>query len=729
MVSKKSLLPALPPVDEGMVQRIQHAIKKWLEAVRENLGNLSLVASGLEYDLFARVVADMILPTVGAEFIATASRSLSQSKGRVAPQQTELGMLIGWPEGVEGPATVDQLLADYPKVFAGVPAENVLFVVASPEWQRSFQNYMNNTKNLVVGMPDSVFKQMQKSLAKKGVSAGFEQQQIIRQYLSWSAEGGYEGWMRRAERIARTELATARNTAQYQAAIWYQEAGMPVFKTWLAAHDERTRPDHAMADGKTAEVNQPFIVGDDRLMFPGDRENGSPEQVINCRCAVDYVQGEVAREREVTTHHDLERLIKEMTNEMLVADGAETTALKWSGTLAPIGEPTGDGRVFAENGEFRFREFPLPLLWQETTTEGHDQARVVGVIEEGEIADGVISASGVVFSSEKKVIELLHRGVIRPSVDLCDFVADYDDAENPDDAQMIVTGGAVMAATLVAKPAFENVGIQLTGEEVGGSQVDTDGLVASVGTLELTTMPVDVFADPGLEKPTPLTVDAESGRVVGHLALWNTNHVGLGGRQVKPPRSRNGYASFHQSTVYESDGTPVAVGRLTVGGGHADTRAGMRAAAEHYDQTGACWAYVRAGEDAHGIYVVGKVNPDATPEQIRAGASAPLSGDWRRIGSGLELVAALSVSTPGFPIRREYTSSHGSVMSMVASLAPVSESVEPTEFAEAVVKAVDAYLVKRSQDERRERFNNVAQAFRNDPWHKYDARFFDESGA
>ncbi|MGZ7296324.1 hypothetical protein ACXWQK_08760, partial [Streptococcus pyogenes] len=39
---------------------------------------------------------------------------------------------------------------------------------------------------------------------------------------------------------------------------------------------------------------------------------------------------------------------------------------------------------------------------------------------------------------------------------------------------------------------------------------------------------------------------------------------------------------------------------------------------------------------------------------IREAATAPLSGDWRRVGNSLELVAALSVSTPGFPVRREY---------------------------------------------------------------------------
>ncbi|MGZ7274567.1 hypothetical protein ACXWPL_10045, partial [Streptococcus pyogenes] len=67
----------------------------------------------------------------------------------------------------------------------------------------------------------------------------------------------------------------------------------------------------------------------------------------------------------------------------LAASGAK--GLEWKGRLAPVGEPTGDGRIFTTDGEFRFRKFPLPLLWQETTSEGHDSSRIVGTIDRGEV--------------------------------------------------------------------------------------------------------------------------------------------------------------------------------------------------------------------------------------------------------------------------------------------------------------------------------------------------------
>ena len=49
----------------------------------------------------------------------------------------------------------------------------------------------------------------------------------------------------------------------------------------LSALDSRTRPEHAEADGQVVGVDEPFIVGGEKLMFPGDR-SGSPWNTYNC---------------------------------------------------------------------------------------------------------------------------------------------------------------------------------------------------------------------------------------------------------------------------------------------------------------------------------------------------------------------------------------------------------------------------------------------------------------
>ena len=88
-----------------------------------------------------------------------------------------------------------------------------------------------------------------------------------------------KGW--RAERIARTETIRAANKGSLEG---YRQAGVRK-KEWVTAIDERTRDWHAEADGQIVDIDKPFIVGGEALMFPGD-PNGSPGNTINCRCTV-----------------------------------------------------------------------------------------------------------------------------------------------------------------------------------------------------------------------------------------------------------------------------------------------------------------------------------------------------------------------------------------------------------------------------------------------------------
>jgi len=162
--------------------------------------------------------------------------------------------------------------------------------------------------------------------------------------------------------------------------------------------------------------------------------------------------------------------------------------------------------------------------------------------------------------------------------------------------------------------------------------------------------PTEWFADPKLSGPTPLTVTAD-GRVYGHLAAWNVCHAGITNKCVMAPRSYTGYKYFLNGKVLTADGSQVRVGRLTVGTGHADPMMGYIPAADHYDNTGTAVAITASGEDRYGIWVAGAVVPGVSEEKVAELRRSPLSGDWRRSPEGtLELVAALAVNTPGFPI-------------------------------------------------------------------------------
>lgn len=103
----------------------------------------------------------------------------------------------------------------------------------------------------------------------------------------------------RAATIARTETHTASNIGAMAAA---QATGLNLRKEWLAAEDDRTREDHADADGQIVGLNETFTVGGVQMMEPGD-PSAPPEQVINCRCGVAFLEGvgEVEDDREDRT--------------------------------------------------------------------------------------------------------------------------------------------------------------------------------------------------------------------------------------------------------------------------------------------------------------------------------------------------------------------------------------------------------------------------------------------
>lgn len=189
-----------------------------------------------------------------------------------------------------------------------------------------------------------------------------------------------------------------------------------------------------------------------------------------------------------------------------------------------------------------------------------------------------------------------------------------------------------------------------------------------------TAPPAQWFDNPRLTGLTPLTV-TEDGRVFGHLASWDTCHVGFPGACVTAPRSGSQYAYFHTGSVLSAESEEVAVGRITLGGGHADTSLGYAAAVAHYDDASTCVAYARAGEDEHGIWLAGVVAPGTTPEKIAALRAHPPSGDWRRVRGGLELMGAHAVNTPGFPVPRSRVAS-GAPQALVAAGIVVSEDQE-----------------------------------------------------
>jgi hypothetical protein len=270
---------------------------------------------------------------------------------------------------------------------------------------------------------------------------------------------------------------------------------------------------------------------------------------------------------------------------------------------------------------------------------------------------------------------------------------DYDEL----DLDMMDDEDLALVASVIDDESKEDIMSPVLPDGLYEEEIDDAVEIANALTAGAAPLnpPSDWFESPGLSKPTPLSV-TEDGRVFGHIAAWDVNHIGLPGG-TKPPRSRSDYAFFKTGLVRTEDGADTPVGQLTLAGGHAPISADAGSAVQHYDDTASAFADVNVGEDAYGIWISGAVRPGVTEEQIRAiRASAP-SGDWRPINGNLELVACCQVNVPGFPIARSMVAG-GEMLSLVAAGASPLYALRQEQIAMDSLQEV-ADRVTRLEDE------------------------------
>lgn len=93
-----------------------------------------------------------------------------------------------------------------------------------------------------------------------------------------------------ATRNARTAMTGAQNAGRQEVYNKAQAMGIKVQKEWMATLDGRTRHEHGMADGQRVALDDFFIVGGEKMRYPGDVQNGSGWNVYNCRCTMVTVE-------------------------------------------------------------------------------------------------------------------------------------------------------------------------------------------------------------------------------------------------------------------------------------------------------------------------------------------------------------------------------------------------------------------------------------------------------
>jgi len=419
-----------------------------------------------------------------------------------------------------------------------------------------------------------------------------------------------------------------------------------------------------------------------------------------------------------TEQFDLEAL----SDDLLYEDEAALVPMRkmWRGTLAPINKPTGDRRRF-ETGAISYRDLPLPLLWQRQTGDGHSDAVIVGRILYALIDDERVYGEGDWLDTPEayQAQELVKAGVLHPSVDLdsVDFELRVADGSKFDPEQhcseethecerheFVVTEGRVSAATLVAIPAFAEAKLELyDGPDEEGLMaafdelplavedesecgcgmtaaaiqsyicpvVEAEALVAAAFGDEPARPPAHWFEDPHLQGEMGWTVEpaSESGlrRVYGYIAAFGQCHMGFPGECREAPHSTTGYALFLQGKTMVEEGHVIRTGPLFYGGKHASLTLGLRAAAQHYDDTSRQFAHVAVGEDEYGVWFAGYVPPGIDEAMLVRAMGCGLSGDWRPYGVGLEMIAALAINAAGFPGVTRQRVVAGERMALIAS--------------------------------------------------------------
>lgn len=169
--------------------------------------------------------------------------------------------------------------------------KNVSIEDRSNVWDQTFQAVGNQIgRSRIVIVQGNALDQVEKMLARfandpEFMGLGIEEKgRILRRKIDGMAK--YQ-----AERIARTETATAANQATKQSALDFFGGVQNMDKIWNHGGTKDPRPSHIALDGVKIPANQKFNVGGE-LMDEACQFGASAGNVINCGCSVTYVEKE-----------------------------------------------------------------------------------------------------------------------------------------------------------------------------------------------------------------------------------------------------------------------------------------------------------------------------------------------------------------------------------------------------------------------------------------------------
>ena len=162
----------------------------------------------------------------------------------------EAGVNFGF--GLYDISTVNRLIANNPQML--------------PEWKiNEKKDYIWNEKKV-----------------NNAVTQGIIQGEKLDQITKRISEGLCAQNENLMKTFSRTAMTGAQNAGRLESLTFAKDAGIDVYKQWMATLDSHTRDSHADVDGESVPVDSKFSNG---LEYPGE-PGGAPAEVYNCRCTM-----------------------------------------------------------------------------------------------------------------------------------------------------------------------------------------------------------------------------------------------------------------------------------------------------------------------------------------------------------------------------------------------------------------------------------------------------------
>lgn len=254
--------------------------------------------------------------------------------------------------------------------------------------------------------------------------------------------------------------------------------------------------------------------------------------------------------------------------------------------------------------------------------------------------------------------------------------------------EMFINAGRIGELTAVSVPAQQEATVEPSPEliamfeveEVAPETVESEPgepIIAAGHTITIPDVPpAEWFTEPTDVAPAGALTVTDEGRIYGYLAPAGIAHRSFRNRRVEVPMGRVDYSRWMGGEAIVAGGGRVVAGPITMECGHMSPTASADSAVrmEHYDNTCAVVAKASVGENRHGVWIAGALEPGVTADQVSRMLACRLSGDWAphpEKPGWREFVAALLVPVPGFPMARSAPSVRVAEGALVAAAVPV----------------------------------------------------------